>query len=98
MQSPPRGERNGHACGASAPAVRSAARLLLAATTVAADQRPTSTVAAIRRCRRQEAPLGLLISEAVADAVHRQQETRLARIGLELPTDVLHVRVDGTFV
>src|SRR5881397_152133 len=98
MQSPPRGERNGHACGASARAVRSAARLLPAATTVVADQRPTSTVAAIPQCRRPAVPLRLLIGEAIADAVHRQQVTRLARIGLELATDVLHVRVDGTFV
>src|SRR5438552_12745884 len=48
--------------------------------------------------RRSGGTLGLVVGEAIADAIHGQQVTRLAGIGLELAADVLHVRVDGAFV
>ena len=40
----------------------------------------------------------LFIHEFVADAVHRQQVSRLARFHFNLAAHVLHVRVDRPFV
>src|SRR5438093_6754379 len=43
-------------------------------------------------------PSGSLIGEPIAHPVHREEVSRLPRGGLDLPPDVLHVRVDGALV
>src|SRR5438477_11176855 len=83
----PRGPRSAH---------RPAAAPLMATATVHA---PTTATATTNNRRRKRRPAGRsLIGEAISDAVHRQQVAGPVGVGLELPADVLDVRVDGPFV
>src|SRR5258708_13747578 len=59
--------------------------------------RPPATTADGCRTRASHGS-SLVVPEAVPHAMDRLQVVRLARIGLELAADVLHVRVDRALV
>src|SRR5437773_5056133 len=75
---------------------------MAASRTAGMARRPATTadVGAAATCsgRAGAARSRAVVREAISHAVHREQVARLARIRLELPADVLHVRVDRALV